>query len=158
MNWYDYVKRYVWDDNRTPFFVPVAKLSQYQAEKESFLYTLFLVILFGFFTLFSAADVKAQGNLQSLFMAFYTFSLVCSAIYFRATMRLGAALYAVPAPVAAFLIIYTNGLAPEFGLADQFLIFGFCAAWLRYALRVTAIARAYPDMPEMPAMPENGEG
>ena len=155
MNWFNLVKKYVWDDNRTPFFVPVGKLTQYQAENEAFLYTLFMGILFGFFTIFSAADVKAHGNLQSLTMALYTFSVLCSAIYFRATMRPGAARYGVPAPAAVFLIVYTNELAPDFALVDQFLIFGFCVAWWRYNLRIVAIARAYP---EMPAMPGNGEG
>ena len=37
-SWEKYVKKYVWDDDSTPYFIPVRKLKRYQADKELLLY------------------------------------------------------------------------------------------------------------------------
>ena len=42
MDWYEYLKKYVWDEHKTPFLVNVGKLNKSQADSEIFLYALFL--------------------------------------------------------------------------------------------------------------------
>ena len=64
-NWEKYVKKYVWDDDSTPYFIPARKLKQYQANKEILLYCAFLVIPAG---LLVAAFVSAayKGDIGNL--------------------------------------------------------------------------------------------
>jgi len=46
-DWEKLVKRYVWNDERTPYFTRVANLSRRQAHYELFGYALFAGILSG---------------------------------------------------------------------------------------------------------------
>ncbi len=42
VNWEKLFKRYIWDDDRTPYFVPAARMTSKQADYEVFAYTIFL--------------------------------------------------------------------------------------------------------------------
>ena len=44
--WEKLVKRYVWNDERTPYFTRVAKLSRRQAHYELFGYAIFTGVVF----------------------------------------------------------------------------------------------------------------
>jgi hypothetical protein len=47
---------------------------------------------------------------------------------------------------AAPLVVY--GFHPNLNTIDHAVLIGFGLIWLRYSLRVVAIARVYRDMPE----------
>ncbi len=61
MDWESLFKRYVWDDNKTPYLVPVAKLNRRQANSEIMIYTLFLGVLFGVVAVTSLSSSAPQG-------------------------------------------------------------------------------------------------
>ena len=148
MDWSNFIKRYAWDNEKTPHLLRVDGLSKSQAKKELFVYTLFLAILFAMATLIMVAGAKSGANFMSLAMAFYTFSVFCSAVVLGINKFHSAALYAAGAPLAAFLYILADGMGPGQGTAEKIGLLVFALIWFRYALRITAIARVYPDMPE----------
>lgn len=47
MNLYAFFRKYVWDENKTPYFIPVARLSRTQARNELFT----VAVLLAMFTL-----------------------------------------------------------------------------------------------------------
>ncbi len=52
------------------------------------------------------------------------------------------------APVGAFLSIVYGGLRPDLATLDKYALLVFTLIWLRYAVRVVAIAKGYERMPE----------
>ena len=62
MSWDKFVKKYVWDDNKTPYFVRVAKMTKVQARYEIFSYSLFLAVLFAVISVASLSDQAPQGR------------------------------------------------------------------------------------------------
>lgn len=148
MDWSNFIKRYAWDENRTPYLIRVPKLSKFQAKKELFVYTLFLAILFAMATLVLVAGAKSGVNFKSLAMAFYTFSVFCSAVVLGMNKFHSAALYAASAPVAAFLYVLVDELGPELSALEKIGLLIISLAWLRYALRIVAISKHFPRMPD----------
>ena len=45
VSWEKLIKRYIWDDDRTPYLVPASRMTRKQADHEIFAYTIFLGIL-----------------------------------------------------------------------------------------------------------------
>ncbi|MFQ5828116.1 MAG: hypothetical protein ACE5JD_03035, partial [Candidatus Methylomirabilia bacterium] len=144
-SWYRFTKKYVWNEEKTPYFVGVDKLTRVQAKNEMFVYTLFLATVFAVITIASVAGIKLGGSYISVLVALYAFSVCCAAIFFGVTKNLRAARYCVAAPVAAFLSI--NGLRPDLATIDRYVLLAFSLIWLRYAVRVVAIAKAFHRMP-----------
>ena len=62
MSWDKFVKRYVWDDVKTPYFVATTKMNKVQAGYEIFAFSLFLVVLFLVISLASLSDKAPQGR------------------------------------------------------------------------------------------------
>ena len=153
MGWYDSVKRYVWDEEKTPHLIRVDGLSKSQARKELFVYTLFLSILFALVALVTMAGAKSGANFESLGMAFYALSVFCSAVVLGMNKLHAAALYAAGAPLVVILYILADGLGIGLGLAEKIGLLIFLAIWFRYALRIAAIAKAYRGMREGPEQP-----
>ncbi len=147
MNWEDFVKRYVWDDDRTPYFVRVAKITRRQADYEIYAYTLFLGSLFGVITLGALAGVLPQGRSEAV--ALYGLTMVCSTILFGATKHLWPALYCSAAPVATLFYLFTSGFPPQLAAIDRFVLIGFALIWLRYSMRIVGLAKAYPGLPDV---------
>ena len=150
MDWRKHVKKYVWDENKTPYLIPVVKLSKPQAQKEIFIYALFVAVLFSLFTLILSVEAKLEGNFKSIGMAFYAFSVICAAVLLGLSRHVYPAYYCVTAPVAAFIYIAATGLNPNLGTMDHVLLMIFTGLWARYTLRVVAIADAYPEMADQP--------
>jgi hypothetical protein len=146
MNWENFVKRYVWDDERTPYFVRVGKITRRQADYEIYAYTIFLGVLFGVITLAALAGALPQGRSQAV--ALYGFSIVCSAILFGATKHLWPALYGSAAPAAALFYLFSVGFPPHLGTVDRVVLVVFALIWLRYSMRIVGLAKAYPGLPD----------
>jgi hypothetical protein len=144
MNWENFVKRYVWDDERTPYFVRVGKITRRQADYEIYAYAVFLGVLFGVITLAALAGALPKGRSEAV--ALYGFTMVCSAILLGATRHLWPALYASAAPLAALVYLFTDGFPPRLGTVDRVVLVVFALIWLRYAIRIVGLARAYPGL------------
>ncbi len=59
-----------------------------------------------------------------------------------------AAWYCAAVPLVALLYFFLYGFHPNLNAIDHAALIGFGLIWLRYSLRVVAIARAYRGMPE----------
>ena len=153
MNWENFVKRYVWDDDRTPYFVGVSKITRQQVDYEIYLYAVFLGVLFGVITVVALAGGLPQGRSQAV--ALYGFTMVCSTILFGATKHVWAAFYCSAAPVAVLFYLFTSGFPPRLGTIDRLVLIVFALIWLRYSMRIVGLAKAYPDLPAGTAPPRN---
>ena len=147
-SWQEFVKKYVWNETTTPYYVRVERLTRTQAKKETFVYSFFLAIFFAVFTLFSLAHPRIQEDYASISTAFHAFSIFVCAIALGATKHPYTALYCMTAPVAVLLHILGDRMAPELETVEKIILSAFTLLWLRYAFRVLAIARAYPAMPD----------
>jgi hypothetical protein len=146
MSWDKFVKRYVWDDTKTPYFVRVAKLTKVQAGYELFSYSLFLGILFAVISVVSLSDQAPQG--RSDVVSLYAFCVVCGAIVLSMTKSSAAAHVCASAPPAALLYFFLEGFPPGLGEIDKWVLVGAALGLLGYSLRVVAMAKFYPNMPD----------
>jgi hypothetical protein len=145
LNLEKYFKKYIWDDERTPYFVPVARMTRRQADYELHAYAMFVGILFAMVT--GGALLSQDPQIASDAVAVYGFTVVCATIIFAATKAVQAAWYCAIVPLVALLYFFLYGFHPNLDAIDHAVLIGFGIIWLRYSLRVVAIARAYPGMP-----------
>jgi hypothetical protein len=148
MNWESFIKRYIWDDDRTPYLVRIGRITRRQADYEIYLYTVFLGVLFAVATLAALAGALPQGRSEAV--ALYGFTVVCAAILFGATKHLWPALYCSAVPLAVLLYFYPPGCAPNLAAIDRVVLIAVALIFLRYSMRIVSLAKAYPDLPETP--------
>jgi hypothetical protein len=141
-----YIRKYVWDDERTPYLVPAARMTRRQADYELHAYAVFVGILFGLVA--GGALLSQDPQVRSEAVAVYGFTVVCAALIFGFTKAVHAAWYCAAAPIVALLYFFLHGFHPSLSAIDHAFLIVFGVIWLRYSLRVVAIAKAYPDMPE----------
>lgn len=144
--WDGFLKRYVWDDDKTPYLVPVDRLHRRQADHEILAYCLFLGVLFSVGALVCLVESGPVG--RSVGASFYAFSVVCGAATFQITKSDAAALYLSAAPIAVLTFMYFNGLSEIRPAFDTVLVVFVVLVLVRYSFRVVALARAYPNLPE----------
>ena len=131
LDWEKLVKRYVWHDERTPYFTRVTHLTPRQAHYELFAYALFMGVLFG---------VIAVGALSS-WVSLHGFSVCCAAILLATTRHPWAALWCAVAPLAALAYFALFGFDPRLDAADKTLLVVVALAGLAYSPRVVAVSR-----------------
>ena len=148
LDWYKFVRRYFWDDETTPYLVPVAKLHRGQARHEIFAYVLFVSILYGAVMLLTMGGNSPYAN--SFGASLYSFVVVCSALTFGVTRHHFAACACVLAPAGALVFSLSFDVHPDLGAWDRVLLVGFALVWLRYSMRLMHIAKRYPEMPPPP--------
>ena len=146
MDWEKNFKKYVWDDDKTPYFTPVAKLDRSQAGNEITIYALFIGTLFCVIAVLANTGALPHG--RSFAVALYAFTMVCAAIVFGFTKHYFTAWYCGLAPVAALAYFYLFGFHPNSGPVDHVVILVIVGLWLRYSWRVITIGKHYEDMPE----------
>lgn len=148
LDWYKFVRRYFWDDETTPYLVPVAQLHRGQANHEIFAYVLFVALLYG------AATLLAMGGrsyyADSFAASFYSFLVVCAAATFGVTRHFLAAGACVLAPVGGLVFSLSHDPHPGMGSWDRVLLIALSLVWLRYSVRLMHIARRYDEMPPPP--------
>ncbi len=147
MDWHNFIKKYVWDENKTPYFTRVDKLTQEQARNESFIYTVVICTVAVVAALFAVASASRQPDVILVLAAAYAVSVGVSAVLFGFRKHVYAAIYCMTAPVAAFLYFLAAGFHPNLHTVDHIVLTVCMLLWLRYSLRVVAIAKAYPHMP-----------
>ncbi|HJL86859.1 MAG: hypothetical protein QF560_06295 [SAR324 cluster bacterium] len=146
MSWDKHLKKYVWDDAKTPYFVNVAKLNKVQAGNEIFVYAVFLAVLFAVISVVSLSENAPQG--RSYAVSFYAFSLVCCSILLGMTKHSYAAYFCTSAPLAALLYFLVEGFSSRLGMIDKILLFALIFTIFLYSLRVITIAKTYDRMPD----------
>jgi hypothetical protein len=145
LDWEKMFKRYVFDDERTPYFTPAERLTRKQARYELFVFTVFLGVLFAVVSVASLSpDLPHRGAPG---VSAYALSVVLAAVAFGVTRHPWAAAYCASAPLAALLYFLLYGFHPNLGAGDKVLLIVAVLVWLRYSWRVLAIVRTYPGMP-----------
>jgi hypothetical protein len=119
-------------------------MTRRQADYELHAYAMFVGILFGMVA--GGALLSQDPQIKSELVAIYAFTVVCGAVIFAFTKAVPAAWYCAAAPLAALLYFFVHGFHPNLSAIDHAAAIVFALIWLRYSLRVLAIARAYPDM------------
>ena len=147
-NFEKFLKRYVWDDEKTPYFTPAEKLNKRQAHYEAFAYAIFVSMLFGVVAL--ASLTGAGGTEKASGPALLCFTMICAAVIFGFTKHYYSALWLSSAPVATLAYFFIYGFKPSWGLIDQAVILGFVAIWVAYSFRIVAIGRRFEDMDDPP--------
>ena len=144
MDFYSFMKRYVWDDRKTPYFVPVHKLTRSQADHELFAYTFFMALLFAIIAIISLTENAPHG--KSHVVAVYALTVSGGAVLFGLTKHVYGAYYLATAPLATLGYFFVSGFPPNLHLADEGLLIVITLVLLRYTFRVVAIAKAYAGM------------
>ncbi len=144
MDWDKLFLKYVWNDQTTPYLVPVEKLNRRQGNSEILISSLFLAVFF-----VAAALISLGGgpDVRSLGVAYYGFSVVCAAALFTILKSYPAALYLSATPAVALVYVYLYGLGAERETADTVIVTVILILLLRYSLRIVALARIYPELP-----------
>ena len=137
LDWEKLVRRYVWHDERTPYFTRVANLTRRQAHYELFAYAVFMGVLSG------VIAVAAPSNWVSL----YAFSVCCAALLLGMTRHPWAAIWCACAPLAALAWFALAGFPAGPEIAEKTLLVVAALAGLTYSRRVVAVARAWPQRP-----------
>jgi hypothetical protein len=137
LDWEKLVRRYVWHDERTPYFTRVANLTRRQAHYELLAYAVFMGVAAG------VIAVAAPSNWVSL----YAFSVCCAALLLGMTRHAGAAIWCACAPLAALAGFAVEGFHPRLDTAEKVLLVVAAFAGLAYSRRLVAVARAWPRLP-----------
>ncbi len=146
VEWEKLFKRYIIDDEKTPYFTAVARLTRRQARYELFAYCLLTGVLYAMVGIASLSSGLPHGG--AIGVPLYAFSLMLAALLLGLIRHPHAAAYCATGPVAALLYFFQFGFHPNIGTGDKVLIVVLLLLWLRYNFRVVAIARAFRDMPE----------
>lgn len=111
--WEKYVKKYVWDDDKTPYFIAVSDLKRDQADKEIFLYSFFLAIPA---TLIVAVIVStlSSGDFGNVTLGLFAASILAGAAYLNIRKNTSAAFFLISAPIVILVHFAVNG----FGVPD----------------------------------------
>jgi hypothetical protein len=99
-----YIKKYIWDDERTPYLVPVARMTRRQADYELHAYTVFVGVLFAIVS--GSALLSQDPQIKSDAVAVYGFTVVCATVVFGFTRSVYAAWYCAGAPLVALMYFF----------------------------------------------------
>lgn len=138
LDWEKLVRRYVWHDERTPYFTRVAKLTRRQAHYELFAYALFMGVLAG------VLAVVSPSNGVSL----YAFSVCCAALLLGVTRHPWAALWCAAAPLVALAYWGLAGFDARIETGERVVLIIAALTGLAYSPRIAAVARALARAPE----------
>lgn len=139
-----YFRKYVWNDERTPYRIPVARLTRQQAGYEMLYYATVTGVLFSLIALMALMPQPPHGRAPGV--SLFAFTQVCAALLLWATSSIWSALYCASAPVAGLLYFAVFGFHPNLGAADMVLLVVAMLLWIWYARRLIAITRAYPSL------------
>lgn len=139
-----YFKKYVWDDDRTPYLVPAASLTRRQAGFELHFYALFVGVLFALVSVVALSSKLPHGD--AAIVSLYAFSVVCAAVLLGMSHHAWAAFWCATPPVAGLAYFALFGFHPNLGTQDKVLLVIAMIAWLVYCRRLLAVARAYADL------------
>jgi hypothetical protein len=144
LNWEKLFKRYVWDDDRTPYLTRVRNLSRTQAHYELFGYSLFMGVLFGVLAVVTLSPKLPHAG--AAIVPIYAFTVCGAAVILGFTRHPWAALWCAAAPLAALAYFAVWGFHPNLDFGDKVLLVTVALASLLYSRRVVAVTRAWPRL------------
>ncbi len=148
IDWQRYIRRYVWDDQATPYTRRVEALSREQAHSELFFYSVLLATCFLVLTVISLAGKLPFG--PSAVAGVYCVTIVAAAAVLAVTKVVVSAVWITTAPLAVIGTVAIFGFPKQMAMFDQLLLLAVMVGLLRYSLRLVRIARAYPTLPSRP--------
>ena len=131
------LKRYVWDDDKTPYLVRPERMSAEQAWSELFAYT---VLLTAGATIV-ALGALAGGALGGPVAGLYAVTVGAAALLLGARGHDLAARYCVSAPAMLAVGVLGDVVRPGMGFTERLVLLIGCALWLAYACRAVRVAR-----------------
>ncbi len=150
MDWHNYLKRYVWNDDKTPYLVAVDKLTRQQANSEIFLYTLCLAVPGGLIAAAAIADIVQNGNMVAAWPGLYACTVCIAALLLGARKSMWSAFYSLSVPVVMLAYLYFRDIQAGNVRFDHYVLIVVMLLWIRYTVRVVAITKAYPGMADKP--------
>jgi hypothetical protein len=141
LDWPSLVKRYVWDDDKTPYLVRPGALTPVQARSELFVYAVLLSILAAGVTVVAAVGETRVGALASPVVVAHALSVVVAAIALGLTGHPSAALYCASAPLALVIGALAGLVRPGMTGGERVVLAAAGVVWVGYAARVIRIAR-----------------
>lgn len=144
MDWESLFKKYIWNEQTTPYFTAVPELNQRQGKSEIMSYSLILGVLFAVISLFSIGKGAEQYGSG---VGFYGFTVVCAAVIFGIMKNYYAALYLSATPLISLAYLFLYGFGAERENVDTLIVTVLLLVLLRYSLRIVAVAKAYPTFP-----------
>ena len=153
MDWDKYLKRYVWDDDKTPYFISTSKLNRRQAEYEFRAFGILVGFLFVLLTILTLSSQAPMG--RSVGASFYSMTMVVGCIGLNYTRNYLVAVYCALAPLAIVIYLSLHGFPPKMAMVDHVVVGSLLLAWGGYSFRLVSIAKRYPYMsdaaePEVP--------
>ena len=142
---FKYVKKYLWNEESTPYHIFPHHLSKQQANKEIFFYSVFEGTLVGLVSFSIFIQVYKTQNTTYLPLMMYGISLLISLYYLVKQKQTWSALYSASLPIIVLLVYNYNGFHPNNTYLDKLLLSGFMALWLIYAHRLFNICRHYKN-------------
>jgi hypothetical protein len=136
-----FFRKYIWDDERTPYLISVARLTRGQIVYELRFYAVFSGVLFALVSVAALSNSLPHGDARGV--SLYAFTQVCAALLLGMTRSAWAALYCASAPIAALTYFVLFGFHPSLGVADKGLLLAAMVLWFAYCGRLLAVARAY---------------
>jgi hypothetical protein len=141
-----FFRKYVWDDERTPYLVPVARMTRRQIEYEVRFYAVFTGVLFVLVSLASLSNSLPHGDARGV--SLFAFTQGCAALLLGVTRSAWAALYCASAPLAALAYFALFGFHASLGAMDKMALLAVMVLWVVYCRRLLAITRAYAGLAE----------
>jgi hypothetical protein len=142
LDWEKLVKRYVWHDERTPYFTRVARLSSVQARYELFAYCVFMAVLFGVLSVLALSERLPHG--AAAIVPLYAFSVLCASVMLGATRSAAAAAYCAASPLALLAYFAVWGFPAGLSTLDHAVLIAAPIGGFLYSLRVVTVVRAFP--------------
>ena len=141
MDWEKLFKKYVWNDQTTPYLTTAKRLTRKQANSEILIYTLFVGTFFFIATIVSIIGSPVE---RSIGIAVYSFSALSASIMFFLLKSYFAALYLSAAPLVVLTYILFIGNLGNKEAGDTLIVTIILLCLLRYSFRIVTIANHYP--------------
>jgi pheromone shutdown protein TraB len=141
VDWPGLVRKYVWDEEKTPYLVRSDRLSPRQARSELFVYAFLLAILAAVIAVVAAAGGDRVGLPASPAIALYAGTLLVAAVVLAVSAHPTAAGYCATAPLAVGVAAVLGALRPGMDRGEIVFVAALSLLWLGYAARVVRVAR-----------------
>ena len=141
MEWEKLFRKYIWNEQTTPYLTPVQDLTRRQADSEILFYCWFHAILLGMIAILS---LRGGPDGRSLGVSYYGFSVVCASVLFGILKNYTAALFLSATPLVGLAYLLLYGLGAERPAGDTLIVTIILLLFLRYSFRIINIARTYP--------------
>jgi hypothetical protein len=141
----NFLKRYVWDPETTPYFTAISKLSRSQADNELFFFAIMSSVLFGVGTFTSITGQAPYG--VSKVAAIYCFTIVSAVVLVGTVKNIYAAYYATSAPLVVLVTLFVYGFPAKMELIDELVLLVIVLCVARYMWRVITVCRVYSILP-----------